>query len=344
MKTYLLPQEGTFYKANLHCHTTVSDGKRTPEEIKKEYMEKGYSVVAYTDHDVFIDQQHLTDDKFVALNATEYYFNPEGMEHIPFEFRKTCHLCAIAGDKTDLVVPCYNRNKYIILGNGPSYRDKMVIDENAPDFERDYTPERINAFIDECVKRGFFVTYNHPGWSQEKFSDYSQYNNFHAMEMYNGGAYHSGYPDYNTEKYDELLRMGKKIYCVGGDDNHNYGMPGTLGYDSFLAFTMIKAKELTYESIMDSLFKGEFYASQGPEIYDLYYEDGKVHITTSNCDRITLGCSTRKNRNKFRTGETLTSAEFEVRPEDKYIRFTVKDKYGRTASTNAYFVDDFAKF
>ena len=40
MRTYLLPQEGTFYKANLHCHTTVSDGKRTPEEIKKEYMEK----------------------------------------------------------------------------------------------------------------------------------------------------------------------------------------------------------------------------------------------------------------------------------------------------------------
>lgn len=23
---YLLPKEGTFYKANLHCHTVVSDG------------------------------------------------------------------------------------------------------------------------------------------------------------------------------------------------------------------------------------------------------------------------------------------------------------------------------
>ena len=54
MKTYLLPKEGNFYKANLHCHTTVSDGKRTPEEIKELYMRNGYSIVAYTDHEVLI--------------------------------------------------------------------------------------------------------------------------------------------------------------------------------------------------------------------------------------------------------------------------------------------------
>ena len=31
---YLLPKEGTFYKANLHCHTVVSDGDLTPEQVK----------------------------------------------------------------------------------------------------------------------------------------------------------------------------------------------------------------------------------------------------------------------------------------------------------------------
>ena len=34
MKKYLLPETGQFYKANLHCHTTVSDGRMTPEEVK----------------------------------------------------------------------------------------------------------------------------------------------------------------------------------------------------------------------------------------------------------------------------------------------------------------------
>ena len=26
MRKYLLPEKGTFYKANLHCHATFSDG------------------------------------------------------------------------------------------------------------------------------------------------------------------------------------------------------------------------------------------------------------------------------------------------------------------------------
>ena len=46
MKHYLLPDNGQFYKANLHCHTNCSDGRYTPEEIKKMYSETGYGVVA----------------------------------------------------------------------------------------------------------------------------------------------------------------------------------------------------------------------------------------------------------------------------------------------------------
>ena len=41
----LLPEEG-FHKANLHCHTTISDGELTPEEIKEAYKGQGYSILA----------------------------------------------------------------------------------------------------------------------------------------------------------------------------------------------------------------------------------------------------------------------------------------------------------
>ena len=54
MRKYLLPNEGQFYKANLHCHTTVSDGKLQPEIVKKVYKANGYSVVAFTDHDLML--------------------------------------------------------------------------------------------------------------------------------------------------------------------------------------------------------------------------------------------------------------------------------------------------
>ena len=42
MKRYLLPKDGTFYKANLHCHTTFSDGSMTPQEVKDLYVAHGY--------------------------------------------------------------------------------------------------------------------------------------------------------------------------------------------------------------------------------------------------------------------------------------------------------------
>ena len=75
MKTYLLPQEGQFYKANLHAHTIMSDGHDTPEEVKEIFQRMGYSIVAYTDHDLFVDRSHLCDEHFLALNGLELAIN-----------------------------------------------------------------------------------------------------------------------------------------------------------------------------------------------------------------------------------------------------------------------------
>ena len=62
MKHYLLPETGNFYKANLHCHSTCSDGQWTPEELKEQYMKQGYSIIAYTDHQLMYNHSYLTDE------------------------------------------------------------------------------------------------------------------------------------------------------------------------------------------------------------------------------------------------------------------------------------------
>ena len=67
----LLDEKKGYLKANMHCHTTCSDGRLTPEEIKEEYKKRGYSVVAFTDHEVMVDQSHLCDETFLALNGYE---------------------------------------------------------------------------------------------------------------------------------------------------------------------------------------------------------------------------------------------------------------------------------
>ena len=62
MKKHLFPEGRAFYKANLHCHTVISDGKKTPEEIKAMYKKEGYDAVAFTDHEALILHDDLSHD------------------------------------------------------------------------------------------------------------------------------------------------------------------------------------------------------------------------------------------------------------------------------------------
>ena len=136
MKKYLLPPNGDFYKANLHCHTTVSDGCMTPEEVKKHYKENGYSVIAFTDHDVLIQHPERADKEFLPLNGYEMEITETtDIEH---RFKKSCHMCFIAIDPNNLRQVCYHRSKYV-FGNGLKYLNKIYYDEKEPDYERAYS-------------------------------------------------------------------------------------------------------------------------------------------------------------------------------------------------------------
>ena len=331
MRKYLLPESGNFYKANLHCHTTVSDGTQTPMEIKEAYSEQGYSVVAYTDHNVLIAHPELNDDKFLALNGVEINVNA------PSEVKnraKTCHLCLIALDENNLVQPCWHREKYLNPANTAKYRDQVRFDQTKPDWERVYDPEHINAIIKEARKKGFYVTYNHPTWSLEFYEDYINYDGMHAMEIVNYSSLVLGYDEYNSKAYDDMLRKGKRIYAVCADDNHSKR-------DRFGGFTMIKAEKLEYSAITDALIKGNTYSSEGPIINDLWFEDGKVHIGFEPAQRAYIVKPVRSAGNVNATdGQLITEAEFNVDVGDIYFRIVVVGTDGRCAYTNAYFTDD----
>ena len=212
MKKYLLPKEGTFYKANLHCHSTISDGRLTPQQIKEAYQNNGYSVVAYTDHEIFLPHADLTDERFVALHGFELGVNEEAVENRAK--RRITHLCLIALSPNNLVHPFWHRTKYL-SGNATNYKDPVQFDETKPDFEKVYTPECINQVISEGKESGFFVTYNHPTWSLENYETYRNYHGMHALEIYNYDCILSGYDACVPNIYDDILRSGEKLFCIG---------------------------------------------------------------------------------------------------------------------------------
>ncbi len=338
MKKYLLPEDGQFYKANLHCHTTVSDGWLSPEVMKEEYKKRGYSIIAYTDHNILVPHPELTGDDFLALHGVEFDITEESKNGEPSYATKTCHICLIAIDPDYTVQPCF-RHTWVY----DRLEDKSVVqrDESIPLYVYEYNADYINDMIKTSREKNYFVTYNHPTWSQEGYEIYSKYEGMNAMEICNYGCITEGYHDYNPEVYDELLRQGKKLYCIATDDNHN-GFPMESPYcDSFGGFTMIKADKLEYKTITDALVKGNFYASQGPEIHSLYVEDNKLHIKSSDAARIVFTTGLRHSFCAYpMEGDTINEAEFELRPDDIYVRVTVFDKSGKPADTNAYFIAD----
>ena len=84
----------------------------------------------------------------------------------------------------------------------------------------------------------------------------------------------------------------------------------------------------------NALQEGNFYASNGPEIYSLIREGNSVTIKTSPAKRIALSTGSRRCAALWDDG--VTEATFELQPADGYFRITVDDLHGYHAHTQAY--------
>ncbi|MCR5782722.1 MAG: CehA/McbA family metallohydrolase [Clostridia bacterium] len=347
MKNILLPESGNgirYYRANLHCHSTISDGRKTPEELKRDYMAHGYSIIAFTDHEAFIRHNDLTDEDFLALNGYELDADEHGRSD--GEDGRTCHICFVALSPDTEIDPCYHRTDYF-WGNCANYRDRVVYDKNAPDYVRLYSAEGINDMIKRGVEGGFFVTYNHPAWSLESFPEYSRYRGMHAMEIANYSSFCAGWEEDNGRCYDDFLNQGKRIFCIATDDNHNRNPDPNPMCDSYGGYINIAASKLSYEAVAEALRSGYFYASLGsnydtaPEILSLEYEDGKVRIKTSPAKSIQMIQNIRRcHKVNAEQNGCVTEAEFEVHKRAKWFRLVVTDDKGHKSYTNAYFTDE----
>ena len=334
MKRYLLTPEGNFYKANMHCHSTLSDGKLTVEELKEIYKRHGYSIIAFTDHNVLIDHSDLNDESFMAITGYEMDVL-DARQDRSYNHTPCTHICFYSKDPHNEVIPCYNP-KYV-FGNHPDLAAAQRY-SGTPDYERRYW--ETNEFIRKTCAEGFLACYNHPTWSIQDLDEYRNIEGVFAMEVYNHSCWVGGWPEINDHAYDDMLRRGKRIFPIAADDNHDRFPEGHPRFDSCGGFIMIRAPKLEYGAIMTALEAGDFYASTGPEIYEIYAEDETIHVKTSPAARIKLttygrraDCATGE-----KDGELITEATFSVLGlYDRYCRITVDDGHGHFAWSRAFF-------
>lgn len=317
--TYLLPEEGQFYKANLHCHSVISDGDLTPEQLKEAYRKQGYSVVAFTDHNRYRWHRELDDPEFLSLAAMEVNID---------QFPRS------GQDWPNLKV--YHLNFY------DKYPERRQSAEEVPLVERRYSDlEYINGYIDRMNQLGFLGCYNHPYWSLQTHEDYEGLRGLWAMEIYNHGCEHDGMYGFNPQVYDEMLRTGQRLCALATDDNHNWQPFGDPFCDSFGGFVMIKAPRLEYGAIMEALEQKNFYFSMGPQIHEAYIRDGKLVVKTSPVEKIFVIQQGRDCYKKAAPiGETITEAEFDLTGREGYIRVQIRDSRGVYAGTNCFWMDE----
>lgn len=102
---YAVP--GQYRKAQLHCHTTESDGKFRPAELLGMYREAGYSFVSITDHNRVTRYNALDSEEFLTILGTEdtvtRWFRPLG-PHMGRLFVKESLASGLAQDRIDRTV------------------------------------------------------------------------------------------------------------------------------------------------------------------------------------------------------------------------------------------------
>ncbi len=334
MIKYLLPKEGKFYKANLHMHTNISDGNMTVEETKKAFLEKGYSIVAFTDHEIMVPHTELTDENFLAITSTEICMNE--LKYASFEYIKCYHLNIYSKEP---LCSCFNTFdiKWMWLNHSYEY---ITDEQRKVQYNRHYSSECVNDIIKKAKEEGCLVSYNHPVWSLQTLEDYFDLKGLWGVEWHNTGCVNAGYKD-TIDPIDYLLRKGERVFPLATDDAHHIN-------DCFGGWVVVKANDLKYETIFNALEVGDFYSTTNPEILELYILDGVVHVKTSKVKSIEL--TTDRRYTKFINGKDLTEAEFDINSYlnecknninmHQYIRITVIDENGFEAHSRAYFVEE----
>jgi hypothetical protein len=121
-----------------------------------------------------------------------------------------------------------------------------------------------------------------------------------------------------------------KIFAT--DDAHAYN-----GMDNRLGWVMVKADELTNDALKTAIRNGDFYASEGPEVY-VSRQGNKLIIDTSPCEIIGTISNLSWDRDRVLRGENLTHFEYEIRKNDRWVRVEVRDKNGKKAWSNIFVV------
>lgn len=279
------------YKVALHQHTTLSDGRLSPEEMLRSYKDAEYDAVAITDH---------------------WNFYPQG-ESFGVRVISGCEYNMGASDTSTDVMH--------IVGVGMK-KDPMLT--------KDMSRQEI---IDGIRDAGGIAILAHPAWSLNTPEHFTELSGFSAIEIYNSVSdVNQSTRPYSGYFVDLLANKGLALPLVATDDAHYYS-----GEDDRKSYVMVKAESNSGEDILSAIERGDFYATQGPEVH-IRREGELIILDSSECVILSILSNSAWAADRVLRGEGLTHLEYKIKPWDKWVRAEVTDKDGRVGWSNVLFL------
>lgn len=297
---------GRFFRGNLHTHSNLSDGCLDPAEVCRRYKAEGYDFIALTDHFVgrygypITDTLPYRDETFTTLLGAELHSGA-------MRNGELWHILAV-GLPADFAP-----------GHAPGFQP----------VEGQETGPEIAARAREA---GAFVAVAHPQWSGMTLDDARSIEAAHAIEIYNHGCATGCDRADGSHTADLLLSEGRNLSLIATDDAH-FTEP-----DHFGGWVMVKAGANEPTQLLDALKRGDFYASQGPEISGVAIADDAVVVTSSAVSAVIVqghGSAAAATHGQSMTRAAVPLARLAASP---WIRVTVIDKAGKRAWTNPIWV------
>ena len=295
--------EGRFFRGNLHCHSDLSDGQRSPEHVIGAYREAGYDFLCLSDHFEaeygwqVTDTRPFRDDGFTTIVGAE-------LSSAPWD----------------------DRHAYWVTAAG------LPVDFEAPQ-GNDHA-----GAIRRAADLGAFVVMLHPGLNNLPLAAADRLpalDAIHAVEIYNHNGAMAAIPDRADGAYmlDGLLEGGRRLLVNAGDDAH-FGHPS----DRFGGWIEVHSERLDPELLLASMKAGRYYSTQGPELRGLIVDDDRLLVRTSEAYAISLttgGDRWQSGEERHDQDGTISEAEFDLTPyRGSYCRVTVVDQAGRRAWGN----------
>ena len=233
----------TWYRGNIHTHTTESDGDAEPQKVAAWYREHGYDFLVLSDHN------HLT--------LLDYGNGRDG----------SLGPLMIPGEEVTVRM---NDNKTPVHLNG------IGINRVVEPIDTGDVATTLQANIDAIRDAGGISSINHPSWRWVfDHEAIIKTRGASLLEVFNAATECNNYPIpapgflSPSEIWDNVLSAGVPIFGVASDDSHHYHDFSPEMDNPGRGWVMVESDGLDSEAVVEAMAAGRFHSSTGVFLSEL---------------------------------------------------------------------------